>query len=127
MLGEVMRIPFVLSAVALAASYGAALAAPEFGWSRSTNIALTVLAVASFAWFLFEEIRVVRGLDEMQRQIQLEALAIAFPLAILSLVTLGLLERFVSLPPEDLSYRHIWPFFVLYYFIGLAVAGRQYR
>jgi hypothetical protein len=69
----------------------------------------------------------VGSLDEMQRRIHLEALVIAFPLAILLLMTLGLLQLAIPLPEEDWSYWHIWAFLPMFYFIGLAFAWRRYR
>ncbi|RIK73904.1 hypothetical protein DCC62_16355 [candidate division KSB1 bacterium] len=66
-------------------------------------------------------------MDELERRIQLEALVIAFPLAILLIMTLGLLELAVPLSPENWSYRHIWPFLTMFYFIGLAIARKRYE
>ena len=55
----------------------------------------------------------------------LEALAIAYPLAILMLVTLGFLQLAIDLSPEDWSYRHIWAFLPALYFLGLTIAWRN--
>ena len=71
--------------------------------------------------------RGVRQLDELEQRIQLEALAFAFPLAMILLLTLGLLEIAIQLPPEDLSYRHVWAMLPVLYFIGLIVANRRYQ
>jgi hypothetical protein len=69
----------------------------------------------------------LRDLDELERRIQLEALAIAFPGALLLIMTLGLLQLAIPLSPADWSYRHIWPFLFLFYFLGLALTRRRYR
>ena len=68
----------------------------------------------------------IRQLDELERRIHLEALAVAFPLGILLLMTLGLLQRAITLKFEDWSYGHVWPFMFLFYFVGLALARRRY-
>lgn len=117
----------IASAIAMVLSYLVALAVPELGLPQAVGVGLTVLAVLCFGWFIVEEVRLVRALDELQRRIQLEALAIAYPLAILLIVTLGLLERVgVSLPVGNFSYRHIWPFLIVFYFLGLAIARSRY-
>jgi uncharacterized membrane protein YjjB (DUF3815 family) len=69
----------------------------------------------------------LREADELQRRVHLEALAIAYPLAILLLMTLGLLELAVGLSPQDWSYRHTWIYLPLFYFVGLWLAWRRYR
>ena len=90
------------------------------------QLTLATLASAAFAWFIFAEIQLLRQLDELQKRIQLEALAIAFPLALLLLMMLGLLERITGLPKDDLSYRHVWPIVALFYFVGMVFARRRY-
>lgn len=93
-------------------------------WVRVTAALIPVLPTAVFLWCIVAQ---VRSLDEMQRKIHLEALAIAYPLAILLLMTLGLLQLAIDLPPQDWSYRQVWFYLPLFYFIGLAIAWRRYR
>ncbi len=122
-----MKTRLSLSGLALVVTYFAALTATGSGGSPGAGAALSVVTVVCFGWFIFEEIRCLRILDELQRRIQLEALAVAFPLSILLVVALGLAERQVTLSQGDLSYRHLWPFFVMFYFLGLAISRRRYR
>lgn len=91
------------------------------------RVAAGLLAVAAFALFIVAQIRVLRGLDEMHRRIQLEALAIAFPTAILLVFTLGVLERAGIVVWGFQRLRDVWPLVVLPYVIGLAIATRRYR
>lgn len=93
-------------------------------WLRVTVALLPVIPTAVFLWLAIAKIR---GLDELQRRVHLEALAIAFPLAILLLWTLGLLQLAINLSMDDWSYRHVWVYLPLFYFIGLAIAGRRYQ
>jgi hypothetical protein len=79
-----------------------------------------------FGAFLFQFIRGLRGADELERRIQLEALAVAFPLGLLLLTTLGLAERAIELNFQDWSYNHVWPYFVIFYLLGLFIARRRY-
>ena len=91
------------------------------------RVAAAVIPVPVFAWWLFAMARGIRRSDELERRIQLEALAIAFPLSILMMFALGLLELAIALPPQDLSYRHVWVFQVVFYFFGLMIARRRYQ
>ncbi|HMP03542.1 MAG TPA: hypothetical protein PKD86_08900 [Gemmatales bacterium] len=93
-------------------------------WLRVTVALLPVLPTALFIWLV---VAGIRSLDELERRIHLEALAFAYPLAILLLWTLGLLQLVVQLPPEDWSYRHVWVYLPLFYFFGLALAWRRYQ
>lgn len=69
----------------------------------------------------------MRDMDELHRKVQMGALAIAFPLAVVLLMVLGLLELAIDLSPDDWSYRHVWMFLPLFYFAGLAIAWRRYK
>lgn len=122
-----MRTRLLVSSAALAVFYIAALGAPRLQLPMTVSATFAGAAILAFGWFIVEEIRLVRALDELQQRIQLEALALAFPLSILMIVALGLIERLVPLPIDDLSYRHVWPFFIGFYFAGLGLSARRYR
>ena len=94
--------------------------------ARDARLALAFIPLPAFAAFLVLFVRALRGADELERRIQLEALAVAFPLGMLLLTTLGLVQRAVELSFEDWSFNHIWPLFILFYLIGLFVARRRY-
>lgn len=93
-------------------------------WVKVTAALVPILPTALFLWVV---VSALRGLDELHRRVHLEALAIAYPLAILLLVTLGFLQLAIDLPAEDWSYRHVWGFLPCFYVIGLVVAWRRYR
>lgn len=105
----------------------ARFALEELQLAPGLRVAVALLPVLPTAVFLWLVITNIRGLDELQRRVHLEALAIAFPLAILLLWTLGLLQLAIDLPAEDWSYRHVWVYLLLFYFIGLAIASRRYQ
>jgi hypothetical protein len=89
--------------------------------------AATRVPIGVFAGWRCAMARGIRKSDELERRIQLEALAFAFPLSILLMFALGLLELAIELPPQDLSYRHVWMFLCIFYFAGLAIARRRYQ
>lgn len=90
------------------------------------RLAIALLPLPFFAVMLWGVLRDIGRQDELERRIHLEALAVAFPLSILLLMTLGLLQLAMPLNPDDWSYRHIWPFPFAFYFLGLAMARRRY-
>ena len=92
----------------------------------STRLALAFVPTPVFAFFLWQFMRALRSADELERRIQLEALAVAFPLGLLLLTTLGLAQRAVELNFENWSYNHVWPMFTVFYLFGLMLARRRY-
>jgi hypothetical protein len=69
-------------------------------------------------------VRAFRRLDELQRRIQLDALAFAFAGSALLTFTYGLLEN-VGFP--RLSYVYVWPVMGGLWGIGTFLAKRRYR
>ncbi len=122
-----MKTRLYISSLAFAFSYGAVSWAARMHWGVAAGITATVAAVLCFAWFIFEEVATLRCLDELQRRIQLEAVAFGFSGFVLLLIGLGSLQRFMRLPMDDWSYRHIWPFAGLFYFVGVIIAKARYR
>jgi len=122
------RVFCIVTAVLFAVLYVAAIAVlKSFDLSRAGRIAVALAPLPFFAAFLVAEIRVLRQLDELERRIQLEALAIAFPVALVMSMGLGLLERAIALSPDDWSYRHTWFYLPLFYLAGLGIARGRYR
>lgn len=79
-----------------------------------------------FAGFLWSAVRAFRGADEMERRIQVEALATAFGLSILLVATLALAQKADLLSPDDWSYVHIMPMMVTFYLVGSILSRRRY-
>ena len=92
-------------------------------WARvAAALAPAPLAAAA----LLAILRGARELDELERRIQLEALATAFVLAVLLIMTLGLMELAVELNRDDWSYRHVWAMLPMLYLAGLVFVRRRY-
>jgi hypothetical protein len=92
-------------------------------WQR---VMVALLPVPVFVWFLWAVTQWMKRSDELERRIQLEALSIAFPLTVLLIMTLGLLQLAIELSMDDWSYRHLWPIIYVFYFIGLMRARKRY-
>lgn len=95
--------------------------------SSTLRVAIAVAPAAPGLLVIWLAWRGVRGLDELHRKVQLEALAVAFPMCVALLWVLGLLELAVDLDRSDWSYRHVWAMVPTFYFVGLALAWRRYR
>ena len=94
---------------------------------RWLRVAIALAPILFFVRFLWIWMTGLGAMDELERRIQLEALALAFPLMAVLLMTLGLLEIAVGLNPDDWSYRHIWAMMPALYYAGLWRAKRKYE
>jgi len=93
---------------------------------RTVRVVIAIAPIPLFIWFLWIWMKGVGAMDELQRRIELEALAFAFPICVVLLMTLGLLELAVPLNPNDWSYRHVWALMPALYYTGLWRAKRKY-
>jgi hypothetical protein len=94
---------------------------------QALRVAIALLPTAVFAWFLWTWVTGVARMDELERRIELEALAFAFPISIIFFATLGLLDVALPLSQDGLSVRTVWLMMPMLYYIGLWRAQRRYR
>jgi len=114
--------------MAFAVAYVGALAALRFfPMPRVAQVVVALAPVPVFGLYLHRWLGAVRRLDELQRQITLEALGIAYPLALLLIMTIGLLEMAGAIRHDLVTYLRLWPLVFWLYFIGLIAARRRYR
>ena len=102
------------------------LTVKELEPAKTVGIILSFLPTVVFAFFIYNFIKGVGSMDEVERRIQLEAAVVAFALGLLLLMTLGLLDLVVVLNKEDWGYRHLIPYFFVFYFLGLCIALTSY-
>ena len=100
------------------------MGSPQADWNR---LAVALVPLVPFVAFLWKFIAFIRDADELERRIQLEALAIAFPMAMVLLMVLALVQLAMPLNPDDWSYRHVWYFLPIFWFGGQAIARRRYQ
>jgi hypothetical protein len=93
-------------------------------WFR---LLIALLPLPAFLFALWVFVRATRGLDELQRRIHAEALTIAFPIAVILLMMLGLLELVVPLRETRLLFREVWAALPLFYGLGLIISTRRYQ
>jgi hypothetical protein len=100
----------------------------EFGALGPTlRIALALLPLPMFVLCLAVFVWAIRGIDELQRRIHLEALVIAFPAAVIVLMSFGLLELALPQIGSQLPWRDVWGMLPLFYCISWLFAARRYR
>jgi hypothetical protein len=101
----------------------------ETNMHLASGVRLTIALIPTpvFILFVWTFVRGIRTADELERRIQLEALAVAFPLGLVLLTTLGLVQRAVELNFQDWSYNHVWPMFAFFYIAGIFVAKKRYE
>ena len=116
----------------LALALGGALAIVAAAWvgrqfpPRSpARIAIALLQGAASGALIVAIARPLRHLDELQRRIQFEALALAFAGTGILGTTYGFLIN-AGLPEIDWG-SWIWPVMTVFWAVGLVVAGRRYR
>lgn len=106
---------------------GSLFAIKHMSLAIETSIMLTIISVASFALFIYKYFRSIFFMDEVQIKIQMEALVFAFAIGLLVLMTLGLVDLYIVLNPNDWNYRFLVPIFITLYFAGLFIAKRKYN
>jgi hypothetical protein len=117
-----------LAAAAWVAVYFAARVALQYLRAESFEaVALAILPLFAFFAFVWVVQRAVRRADELQRLIQLDALALAFSTAIGVLMGLGLLDIAHAGRLEFPPLRDWWALLPALYAICLLVARRRYR
>ena len=109
------------------ATYAASRILLEVVGDQWLRIAISLAPTPVFAWFLSAWVKGLARMDELERRIELEALAFAFPVSIVVLATLGLLEVAITFDPNDFSLRNVWLMMPMLYYIGLWRAQRRYR
>ena len=113
----------IVYAVIWSLSYiGSLFALKTLDISQAAGILLTLVTILAFSLFIYKYYRSIYFMDEVQVKIQMEAVVIAFSLGLLLLMTLGLLELCITLNTDDLSYRHLLPMFLAFYFVVLVIS-----
>ena len=89
------------------------------------RLALAMLPAALWAGAIVMLVLMVRGLDELQRRIQLEALAIAFPAAMM----LGMAVEYLQKAgfARGFEVGDVWPAMLLLYVPAILFAQWRYR
>lgn len=96
------------------------------GLDTSDRLLLAFGPTVPFIGLLLGAVGLSREADEMERRVQLEALALAFGLTMLLVATLALAQRAGFAKYEDFSYVHLLPILFIFYLGGTISARRRY-
>lgn len=116
---------YLLAALTLAAVLAVSWSLDHLALGRWAQLALAMVPVALWSAAIVLLVRAMRALDELQRRIHLEALAIAFPCALLLGMTVEYLQKAGFAP--GLGVGEVWPAMALLYVPALAFAHWRYR
>jgi hypothetical protein len=120
-----VRWLYLTGCFTLVAVIGVSWALEHASLEPPARLALALVPVALWAGAIALFVLALRSLDELQRRIQLEALAIAFPSAML----LGMLVEYLQKAgfARDLAVGDVWPVMFLLYVPALLFAHWRYR
>jgi hypothetical protein len=94
--------------------------------SLEARAVVGLIPLPAFGWFLWRYVRYIHSLDELRQRIELEALAIAFPLSVALLMTLGQLQVARQGAAGFPVTNSLWLTLVLFYLLGRGIASRRY-
>jgi hypothetical protein len=117
----------VVPAVFVLAYFAARAGIEQVEQGSSAALLLALLPVPFFAGLIWAYVRGVRGMDELGQRIQLEALAFAFPIALLVAFTAGLLDLAGFHGAQNWDLPRLWPMLLMPYWIGIVRAQRRYQ
>jgi hypothetical protein len=115
-------VPVLLIAAYVAARWGIETV-PQ---GSKTALFFALLPVPAFAFLIYSYLRGIRSMDELELRIQLEALALAFPVALLIVFTAGLLDLAGFHGKNDWDLPRLFPIVLAPYFFGIVRARRRY-
>jgi hypothetical protein len=115
-------VPVVFLATWIAARWGVEVL-PQ---GSTEALAVALLPVPALAWLIHWIVRGIRTLDELERRIQLEALALAFPAALVIVFTAGLLDLAGFHGEGNWDLPRLLPLLLLPYWLGMFLARRRY-
>lgn len=116
---------YLLSGLTLVAVLAVSWSLDHMPLGPAGRLALAMIPVGLWAGAITLLVLTVRALDELQRRIQLEALAIAFPAAML----LGMAVEYLQKAgfAREVGVGDVWPFMFLLYLPALLFAHWRYR
>ena len=122
-----LLLTVLVPAAFVLAYFGARAGIENVEPGSNTALAFALLPVPFFGGLVWGYVRAVRGMDELGRRIQLEALAFAYPIALLVAFTAGLLDLAGFHGAQNWDLPRLWPMLLMPYWFGVFRAARRYQ
>ena len=90
------------------------------------RVIIALIPVIPTALLIWSIAKAIMKMDELQRKIQIEGLALAFAGTCLATLIYGML-RIADVGLPELSTLYVYVLMILLYSIGAIIAGRRYR
>lgn len=116
---------YLLAGLTLVAVIAVSWSLQHLSIPPDVRLALAMIPVALWSGAIVVLVMTFRSLDELQRRIQLEALAIAFPAAMMLGMTVEYLQK--AGYAVGVGVGDVWPFMFLLYVPALVYAHARYR
>jgi FtsH-binding integral membrane protein len=116
---------YLLAGLTLVAVIAVSWSLQHLSIAPNGRLALAMIPVALWSGAIVVLVLTFRSLDELQRRIQLEALAIAFPAAMMLGMTVEYLQK--AGYAAEVGVGDVWPFMFLLYVPALVYAHARYR
>jgi hypothetical protein len=116
---------WLLTGLTLVAVFAVSWSLEHQSMPPAGRLALAMLPAALWAGAIVMLVLMVRGLDELQRKIQLEALAIAFPAAMMLAMAVEYLQKAGFAGGVEVG--DVWPVMLLLYVPAILFAHWRYR
>jgi hypothetical protein len=116
---------WTLGFLAISMVFGVSWLLEAHALSPALRLLVALVPVPVFTGFIVSEIQVLRRLDELQKRIQLEALAIAFPAGIILAIAVEYLQKAGFL--TEWTFGDVWPYMALLYLPAYLIARGRYR
>lgn len=94
--------------------------------SMEIRVIIALIPVIPTALLIWSIAKAIMKMDELQRKIQIEGLALAFAGTCLATLIYGML-RIADVGLPELSTLYVYVLMILLYSIGAIIAGRRYR
>jgi hypothetical protein len=115
----------LIALLAAAVDIGASLMLRYLDLGTISRIAVALLPVPANLGLIVKIVRSVRGLDDFQKRVHLEAVVIAFLATALAVLTYGFLEKADAVGPMNMVV--VAGFMGIFYALGYHIAARHYR
>lgn len=105
---------------------GCLIALKTLTFGKEAGIVLSLVPMLAFVLFIYKFQKALSIMNKVHIKMHMEGLALAFVVAVVLLMTLGLLDLVLEINKEDWGFRYLVPYFIFFYIVGFLIAKRKY-